>query len=281
MKETFSDTTLQKQFEEQGYVVVKCPYNFNFEEIKNDVNYFKPSDNYKGNQDTKIGRQSFHITFFDNDVLYKQQMYNYVQKLFFEFAKKTFVNHKCCQANVFLKLPNSGYVYPHQNLTIVNENEYTSVSCWMPLQDTNSENGTICLIPKSHHYFQKYRNTTIYWPYVDFFKNGIGLNNFTPINVKQGEVLFMDDRIVHYTPINKSNHERWVLHSLWTPLNAQLKFFDIKLNEVGEYNVTDDYWQYSQPGHFPDKKDLHQTIKYIDNNYTEEDLITLLNILKV
>lgn len=280
MKPTFRNKILQSQFDEQGYLIVKSPDNFNYEQIKKELNRFQPSDSYQGNQDTKIGKQSFHVTFFDNNALYKKQIYSYVQNLFSEFAKEIFSEHKCCQANVFLKLPGSGYVYPHQNLTIVDEDEYTSLSCWMPLQDTNFENGTVCLIPKSHHHFQKYRNTNIFWPYVDFFKSGFGLDYFIPINVNKGEVLIIHDKIVHYTPLNNSNVERWVVHSLWVPREAPLKFYNVNQTSVDIYDVEDNYWQVAEPLTIPEKKYFKNKIDLKQHHYSQAELLQLLEELK-
>lgn len=281
MEPTFKDKTLQERFNKLGYVVLPSSHAFDLHEIKKQLITLKPSDNYQGNQETKIGKQSFHVTFFDKNDEYKQQLFSYIKDLFSDFSKNSFISHKCCQANVFLKQPKSGYVYPHQNLTIVDEKEYTSFSCWMPLQDTNFENGTVCLIPGSHNHFQAYRNTHIYWPYIDFFKNDSNLNYFKAVDVKAGEILILDDRLAHYTPENKSNDTRWVLHSLWAPTQAQIKFYDVKFNMVDEYNVAHDFWQHTQPFELPLKNNLTQSFKFIENNYSDDELMELLNQLKV
>lgn len=280
MTPTFIDKSLQETFHRLGYVILPFPKPFNTDEIKAHLIQLQPSDNYQGHQDTKIGKQSFHVTFFDKNSEYKQHLFSFVNQLFSEFAKNTFTNHKCCQANVFLKQPGVGYVYPHQNLTIVDENEFTSVSCWMPLQDTNFNNGTVCLIPGSQHYFQKYRNTSIYWPYIDFFRNGEGVNYFKPIDVKAGEILILDDRLVHYTPENKSTAARWVLHALFAPRDAQLKFFDVQVNRVDEYHVADDFWQSVQPLDLPSALHLVKSFEFKDTHYTSEDLQELVDKLK-
>lgn len=279
MKQTFNDNHLEQNFNQYGYVLIDGPDNINLDKIEVDLNLFHPSDNYRGNQNTKIGSQTFHVTFFDSEKKYKEEIYNYIQHLFLDFTKRLFTNHKCAQANVFLKLPKTGFVHPHQNLTIVNEKEYRSVSCWMPLQDTTLENGTVCLIPGSHLYFEKYRNSHIYWPYIDFFRNGEGRNYFKAINVLAGQVLIMDDRLVHFTPENKSNNHRWVLHSLWTSKDAQLKFYDVQRNLVNEYNVTDTFWQFTQPNQFPSTNQLVTSVEHIDKPLTNQELIMLLQSL--
>jgi hypothetical protein len=280
MKQTFNDKKLEQKFNQNGYILIDGPKNINFSKIVRDLNSLHPSDHYKGNQKTKIGSQTFHVTFFDSEKKYKEEIYNYVQILFLDFVKQVFTNHKCSQANVFLKLPKTGFVHPHQNLTIVNEKKFKSVSCWMPLQDTNLENGTLCLIPSSHLHFEKYRNSHIYWPYIDFFRNGEGRHYFKPINVRAGQVLIIDDRLVHFTPENKSKIDRWVLHSIWTSKDAQLKFYDVQGDVVNEYNVNDTFWQFTQPKEFPSSIQLVKSFAKKCKLLTNEELVSLLKILQ-
>ena len=240
----------------------------------------QPSDNYKGNQNTAIDQQSFHVTFFDSNLEYKQKVFNYITSKFKGISRSLLNNYKCAQANVFLKPTGSGFVYPHQNLTITDEAKYTSLSFWLPLQDTDYENGTVCLVPGSQNDFVKYRNTHIYWPYVNYFKEGAGLKYFTPINIKAGELLIIDDRIIHYTPINRSGSDRWVIHAVWTPDEAPVWFCDPKNDEVKIYEVVDNFWQFHLPGTFPEQ----EASKIIINDeviYTETELTEKLEALKI
>ncbi len=248
MRDIFKDKNIEQSFREMGYVVIPFIDSSELDKLKEQLKQFKPSDNFEGNQETLIGKQSFHITFFDSDYNYKKEMLNFTRKYFQEFTTNILNNYKCVQANAFIKPAQQGFVFPHQNLTIVDESKYNSMSLWLPLQDTNFENGTVCVIPKTQNIPIKYRNTHIYWPYADYCMTEEGQKLFIPINVKKGELLIIDDRLIHYTPINKSQEDRWVLHSLWAPQEAQIKYFDKTETHVKIYNVDDNFWQYTIPG---------------------------------
>jgi len=156
---------------------------------------------------------------------------------------------------------------------------YTTLSFWLPLQDTTLHNGTVFLIPGSQHHFLNYRNTHVRWAYQDFFTSEKGLSYFVPVNVRAGELLLIDDRIVHYTPVNQSTEGRWVLHSLWAPQEARMQFYDPSDSEVRVHHVEDDFWQFHAPGTMPDSAhDL--TLPYTPQVFSERELISLLDQLK-
>lgn len=280
MRRVFNNGELETVFRKQGYVSVPFMNAAELIALKEELQSLQPSDSFKGQQETEIGKQTFHVTFFDKDVNYKQQVFDLVRLKFKNIAQRLLNNYVCAQANVFLKQPHSGFVYPHQNLTITDETNFTSVSFWMPLQDTDIENGTICLVPGSQNDFVKYRNTHIYWPYVKFFKEGKGLNYFKPISVKAGDLLIIDDRIIHYTPINTSSIARWVLHALWKPAEAPLWFCNPDKDKVEIYEVNDSFWQFHLPGTMPTKNFPVKTITNTEIIYSEKELEKKLEFLK-
>ncbi len=278
MRSVFRDNNIESQFRKYGYVSVPFLTENETESLKQELLQFTPSDNYQGNQPTPFGKQSFHVTFFDSNKEYRQNVFDFIKSKFSSISNQLLDNYKCAQANVFLKPPHSGFVYPHQNLTITDEQKFTSVSFWLPLQDTGFENGTICLVPGSQTSFVNYRNTHINWPYVNSFKEGAALGYFIPINVKAGELLILDDRLIHYTPINKSNNERWVMHALWAPAESPIWFCDPKKDEVNIYQVNDDFWQFHLPGEFPSDKP-YKTIPNTETLFTDIELLEQLQLL--
>lgn len=280
MHRVFNDTALEASFRKNGYLVLPL---FNAEEIEvlsKKSAQLRPSDNFKGNQETALGKQSFHVTFFDKDTAYKKSVFDFIRSTFSSAAATFLSGYKCAQANIFLKPPGVGFVYPHQNLTIANEEIFTTVSFWLPLQDTDFGNGALCVVPGSQNGFVKYRNTHVYWPYVRFFKEVKGLNYFKTIEVKAGELLILDDRIIHYTPINTSSLPRWVLHSLWAPLEARLQFCDPATDVVRIYDVEDDFWQYHMPGTLIEDRQPDRLMSGGEVILTEDELIEKLERLK-
>ena len=279
MRDIFNDITIENQFRQNGYVIIPLVSGDEIDALKDQLTHFTPSDNFKGNQDTAIGKQSFHITFFDRDYHYKKGVFDFTKHYFKETVQDLLRAYKCIQANVFLKPSSAGFVFPHQNLTTVDETQYNSISFWLPMQDTNFENGTVCLIPRSQDIPIKYRNTHLYWPFTNYCMTEEGKAHFVPIEVKKGELLILDDRIIHYTPINQSKEDRWVLHSLWAPQEAQIKYFSKNESQIEIYDVADDFWQFTAPGE-PIKGKNPDLVKENDEIvYSQEEFVSIIKKL--
>lgn len=274
---TFADPETQAMFRKQGYVILPLMDHAAIPGILDDFKRLRPSDGYQGMQETELMAQSFHVTFFDSDHAYRHQVFEKVKALFETWAARHLVHHRMVQGNVFLKPPGKGFVFPHQNLTITHEEEFRSVSLWCPLQDTGPGNGTLYVIPGSHEGFMHYRNTQIIWPlWESFMPDGKATPYLLPLHVKAGEVVVLDDALIHVTPDNLSDAPRWVLHALWLPEAAPLRYFDLQGDRIIEYGVPEDFWQHYIPGSQPTGLERLGDRPYHEPQFTEEELISRL-----
>jgi len=109
-----------------------------------------------------------------------------------------------------------GEVPLHQNWAFVDEHKCSSVSIWCPLVDSNEENGTLQLVPGSHKRFGEIRGPMIPWE-LENIKNEI-INDFlVPMNTKAGNAVLLDDSIIHYSAINKTNALRLTIQLILIP----------------------------------------------------------------
>ncbi len=280
---TFADAAIEESFEKQGFVVLPFLEKAAIPKILEEFQQLRPSDGFRGMQETALMQQSFHVTFFDRNVEYRQQVFERIYSIFNDFALRELVNHRMVQGNIFLKPPKQGFVFPHQNLTITDEKQFRSISLWCPLQDTDLENGTLCVIPGSQEGFMRYRNTQVEWPLWEaFMPQGAATPYLVPLNVKAGQVVVLDDRLIHVTPENQTNSPRWVLHSLWLPASAPLRYFDVQLahKKVHECAVQEDFWQFYTPGTEPMGLQEIAVHPYDEPQFTLEELLAHLEMLK-
>ncbi len=49
----------------------------------------------------------------------------------------------------------------HQDMTLVDESEYSGINIWCPMIDLNETNGAIEVVPKSHRFYKTYRGSSI------------------------------------------------------------------------------------------------------------------------
>lgn len=271
----FIDDDLEKEFDQKGYLVLDFLDTSEIEILSKKVEELKPADNFSGQQDTLINLQSFHCTFFDRNQEYKNQVFDLLNEVYKGVLENVLNHYKTIQANIFLKPPRTGEVSPHQNLTIVDERQYTSVSLWCPLVDVDESNGALLIVPGSHRKFAKYRNTTILWPMLDFFRSEEGIKYFESINMKAGQLLILDDSIIHASPVNTTDHKRPVLHVMAGPQAAHPIFCELERNEIRIHEVKERFWQNHIPGNFPDfnESNIIAILPYDDVSLSEEEFL--------
>jgi hypothetical protein len=133
MRRIFLDDKYEAFFKENGYI--KLPFE-RVEEIdvfRERIMALHPSDNFKAYQKNLIHEQDYHCTFLDRDKEYRKGVYDIITNFFQPTMEYLLCDYCFAQANVFIKPPNKGYVAPHQNLTILDENVFTSLLFGAPL----------------------------------------------------------------------------------------------------------------------------------------------------
>ncbi|MEX2589029.1 MAG: phytanoyl-CoA dioxygenase family protein, partial [Chitinophagales bacterium] len=95
----------------------------------------------------------------------------------------------------------------HQDPTLVDSNEYMSANIWVALQDTNSENGNLCVVKGSHRITDCLVVTPDFPWFFNKFKDQIPEYS-TEIPVKSGQAIIFDNKLIHGATPNHSGKER-------------------------------------------------------------------------
>lgn len=110
---------------------------------------------------------------------------------------------------------------PHQDLTIVDEKKYLSFSVWIPLEDTNPQNGAMRFLPKSQFFDISIRpNSSSYWKYNKVMPEI--LNDMQDGCAKAGEALVFSHSLIHGSYANFSDHHRLACVISLHPKEAKL-----------------------------------------------------------
>ncbi len=154
-------------------------------------------------------------------------------------------NYKIILGNFASKRPQSyGKMPLHQDSSFVDEHESTGITIWCPLVDTNEENGWLGIVPGSHTLRNYYREANTL-PYGELHA-AIESNYLTYLSMKAGQVLLMDNRMIHGSPANRSDAVRPVAAGVAIAKTAPL--ICCYINETsGErqmniYEVPDDFY---------------------------------------
>lgn len=130
----------------------------------------------------------------------------------------------------------------HQDWSILDERQYRQYNLWIPLVDCTPANGTLFAIRGSHRFPLNIRGAGIPAKYGDHF--GYAEKFLEPFNVKAGQGLLFDSRVLHYSPPNHSGRSRTAVINNVIPEEAETTCFQAAGNNgdliVREFNVPDD-----------------------------------------
>lgn len=158
---------------------------------------------------------------YSNDLAYRSRVNEELKSILqFEYDL-LFENYKTVINSFIVKLPGPKSDFTlHQDSTGLDEYRYSPLSVWIPLQDTSLNNGTICFIPKTHGFFHPYRGISFSSPFRDYEE--VLKKYLVPIELKAGDILLFDNRLVHYSHLNQSQNPRVVVMSGIFPKEAEL-----------------------------------------------------------
>lgn len=141
----------------------------------------------------------------------------------------------------------------HQDPSFIHEDEQAGISIWCPLDDVNQDNGNLGVVPYSHLLNPHYR-TTCSLPYPDLVEL-IEEKYMRYLPMRAGQVLYMDHRMIHGSPTNRSSTIRVVAAGVGVPRQQQLLYChvdqstDSKVLEIHE--VPDDFYLRNMFGQRP------------------------------
>lgn len=213
-QQIFKNTDLQSQFDKQGFVVL--PF-LTAEDISELTTFFYQLH-------PQLPDDAFSASSYSTDLAYKKTVSNRITDLFVPHFETHFQNYSPFGSAFLCKTPGkNSQLMMHQDWTIVDEHKYLALNIWVPLVDTNEENGTLFVLPGSHS-----RNLfTLRAPTLPFFFTGnetLVANELEPICVPAGTAIVLNQSLVHYSPPNLSGKLRIAITSGIKSKNAQMVF---------------------------------------------------------
>lgn len=151
-------------------------------------------------------------------------------------------------ASFVIKEPNpTGVVPPHQDWSFVeNEVDHCSVTCWIPLQDVNMDNGCMGVIKGSNHFFESYRPSPSPQVETPLKKHMFTIFPFLElIEMKAGEALIFNNKTIHASPPNITNQTRLAVGLGFTQKEAEIRHYYLKpgtQDTLLKYKITPDFF---------------------------------------
>ena len=158
---------------------------------------------------------------YSRDLAYRKKVHEGIAKILKPVYDNLFTDYKSILNSYIVKVsgPDSEFSL-HQDSTSLDEINYSCLSVWIPLQDTDINNGCMCVVPHSHKMFSPYRGVSFPQPF-DAISDTVR-KYLQPVKVKAGEILLFDNRLVHNSVINSSGVDRVVVMSGIFPKGAKI-----------------------------------------------------------
>lgn len=209
MKRVFKDEKMQETFEREGFVVVDFYNPEQIEEVKNLYRKLHPKD-----------EKGFFSSCLSQDLKYRESVDFELKKIADHLFKELFIDYQIVGGLFVVKSPTeNSLIDVHQDMTLVDEQDYTAINLWATTLDLTDENGVMYVLPGSHRFFQTYRGPTI--PDIcNSIKKDIK-NYMVPCYLKAGQALVFDHRAIHFTTPNTSEDLRIVSNFYFTQKNAK------------------------------------------------------------
>lgn len=124
---------------------------------------------------------------------------------------------------------------PHQDWNNVDETKYISMNIWCPLNDVDSTNGELVVIPGSHTLFPSIRATSrpsVFLPFSDALEP-----HLVRVPMKAGEMCFYAHNLMHGSKPNNSSEVRVAVVAGLLPKEAQFLHYLSSQDEQGNEQV--------------------------------------------
>ena len=245
LKPLFANPEHQKKYEEDGYLVLPALNQAAIDKLKS---YYKEV----GIKD-EMG-YGFHVGMDQKDKALVAQMVDKISGIALPFVKDYLVDFQLFTASFVIKESNpKGLVPPHQDWTFVDdETQHTSVTCWIPLQDVNMDNGCIGVFKGSHKFFDHLRPSPSPQAPSPLYEHMFTIFPYLQLlEMKAGEAVFFNNKTIHASPPNTTDEVRLGVGLGLTQKEAEVRHYYLKpgtKNRVLKYKADADFYKkYDNP----------------------------------
>ncbi len=209
----FQNPTRQAEFDQNGYVQVPLLTPTEVQRILDHFERLHPDQPATG----------FISGSYSPDYAYKKEASDCITDILRPHFDAMLQSYRALGAAFLYKQPGPESALPiHQDWTIVDEEQYIAVNVWLPLTQVTPQNGTLYILPGSHHYMRTLRAPTLPFCYRGHEK--LMIDNMIPMELNAGEAVILNQSVAHYSPPNLSDQIRIALTAGVVSGDAQLIF---------------------------------------------------------
>jgi hypothetical protein len=198
-------------------------------------------------QETAGLTQSMVATTMSTNKAFREHLHAEICRIFTPKLNAILKDYKPLSGAYIMKRPSpDSALVTHFDWMFVDERRYASLHVWVPLVDVDATNGAFQILPRSHSMVNAWRGQNT----LDsiFFNNRtIKAGAAQTLNMKAGEALIYDNRLIHGTPPNTSQYDRLaaglvMIPSEATPIHVYTPAEKMHDEDVEVYEVDEQFY---------------------------------------
>ena len=211
-QEIVKDDELSKTIDSDGYAVRSIL-------SKSQVEQLRQLYNELHNIHQENGGMFYSV--YSQNLDYRKQTHEKIGAILTPILESYFKDYRVMLNSFVVKVPGSkSEFYLHQDTTGLDEQKYSPLNLWIPLDHVDPSNGCLGVVPKSHKFFSPYRSISFPAPFDQI--NTTVKKYLQPISMSQGEALIFDNRVLHNSYVNSSSETRIAVICGLFPKDAKL-----------------------------------------------------------
>ena len=270
MKQILRDKNLDQQLLEKGYVIVPFLSDETVRELKDFYYQFHSHD-----------LEGMYATAHVSDISFRMKMNAFIKQKFQKSIDLYFQDCNPLGGSYIAKgKGDKGSLVPHQDWNIVDETAYRSFNIWVPLVDLKENNGALMIEPGSHLWDFNYRSASIPFAYPE--KEKSLWQSMLKLDMKAGEALIYDHRLIHASGINETDEIRLACVFGIIPNGAQMYYYHKNQDgDIEVYESNPEFFLYGNIFEGPKGLTKVNTIQSEKRKETSSTFNFLTNIKKV
>ena len=233
MRTAFIVNDKEKKFRENGYVIV--PNLLNNEDIEKFSQFYNSIPAASGD--------TFYSSHWNSEAAYRKHVDSHIRPLLYNKVKDLFNDYRPIYGYFLVKMPGEkGLVSVHQDWMLVDESKYAGITIWIPLVDTNLNNGSFQIVENSHKFLSQIRGSNTHFPYRQNLDE-VHDRFLSNINMQKGDAVIFDHRLAHASLPNYTNLPRVAVGLVVLPKEAPMihYYFNHQKEEASLYEVDDNF----------------------------------------
>lgn len=265
----FTDNALGKEIQKYGFAVIPFASTSDLNSIRKEYESL-PLNRGKGTQ----------VTMFNPSEQYRKKVDASIKFIFGKKACDILQNYRVLYTNFMIKEPGAEGHFPvHQDWTYVDERFFSSYAIWVPMQDVNDKNGALHVVQYSHRLNTGLRGPGVFEP-VQHLSEEIKSKYSKVVNLKAGEALIWDHRLIHFSLPNFSSQARLAFTLIMVPCGAEVihciaKQHD-RFDDIDVYSVNEEFYMKYQIGIPPLGVMPRETIRQTREQYSSQQIREIL-----